>query len=43
VPYTVTEEDTGTIAIIGPTRMDYSKVIPLMEYIAKNIAKLYKK
>jgi hypothetical protein len=23
--------------------MDYSKVIPLMEYIAKNITKLYKK
>jgi hypothetical protein len=23
--------------------MDYAKVIPLMEYIAKNITKLYKK
>lgn len=43
VPYYVTEEEKGTIAIIGPTRMDYSKVIPLMEYIAKNIAKLYNK
>lgn len=43
VPYFVSEEDQGTIAIIGPTRMDYSKVIPLMEYVAKNIAKLYKK
>jgi len=43
VPYYVTDEDQGTIAIIGPTRMDYSKVIPLMEYIAKNIAKMYKK
>lgn len=43
VPYYVSEEEKGTIAIIGPTRMDYSKVIPLMEYIAKNIAKLYNK
>lgn len=43
VPYYVSEEDQGTIAIIGPTRMEYSKVIPLMEYVAKNIAKLYKK
>ncbi|MBM7453729.1 heat-inducible transcriptional repressor [Acholeplasma morum] len=43
VPYYVSDEDQGTIAIIGPTRMDYSKVIPLMEYVAKNIAKLYKK
>ena len=43
VPYAVSEDETGTIAIIGPTRMDYAKVIPLMEYIAKNITKLYKK
>jgi heat-inducible transcriptional repressor len=43
VPYAVNEEETGTIAIIGPTRMDYAKVIPLLEYIAKNITKLYKK
>lgn len=43
VPYIVSENEVGTIALIGPTRMDYSKVIPLMEYIAKNITKLYKK
>ncbi|NLN50712.1 MAG: heat-inducible transcription repressor HrcA [Acholeplasmataceae bacterium] len=43
VPYVVSEDEIGTIAIIGPTRMDYAKVIPLMEYIAKNITKLYKK
>ncbi|MFA5720503.1 MAG: heat-inducible transcriptional repressor HrcA [Acholeplasmataceae bacterium] len=43
VPYAVSDEEMGTIAIIGPTRMDYAKVIPLMEYIAKNITKLYKK
>lgn len=43
VPYVVSENEIGTIALIGPTRMDYSKVIPLIEYIAKNITKLYKK
>lgn len=43
VPYRVSENEIGTIALIGPIRMDYSKVIPLMEYIAKNITKLYKK
>jgi len=43
VPYRVSENEVGTIALIGPIRMDYSKVIPLMEYIAKNITKLYKK
>jgi heat-inducible transcriptional repressor len=43
VPYAVNEDEFGTIALIGPLRMDYTKVIPLMEYIAKNITKLYKK
>ncbi len=43
VPYVDGDDEIGTIAIIGPTRMDYKRVIPLMEYIAKNITKLYKK
>lgn len=30
-------EDLGTIAIIGPTRMDYSKVISAMRYISKKL------
>lgn len=37
------EDDTGekgAIAVIGPTRMEYYKVIPLLEYIAKNIRKI---
>lgn len=29
------EKDLGTIGIIGPTRMDYSKVISVMKYIQK--------
>lgn len=29
--------DLGTIAIIGPTRMDYSKVISAMKYISKKL------
>ena len=29
------EKDLGTIGIIGPTRMDYSKVISVMKYIKK--------
>lgn len=36
----------GTIGIFGPTRMDYSRVIKILEYIAKDfsdfITKLYK-
>ncbi len=30
-------KDIGTIGIIGPTRMDYSKVISVMKYISKKI------
>lgn len=34
-----TDEDEGTIAIIGPKRMEYSKVVSLLEYIKENINK----
>ncbi len=40
VPYELSEGKKGAIAIIGPTRMHYQKVIPLLEYIAKNIKKV---
>ena len=30
-------KDLGTIAIIGPTRMDYSKVISAMKYISQKL------
>lgn len=42
VPYEISEGERGTIAVLGPTRMEYSKVIPLIEYIAQNLSKLYK-
>lgn len=31
---------TGRVGIIGPKRMNYSKVIPLVDYVAKSIARL---
>lgn len=33
----VGNKDIGTIGIIGPTRMDYSKVISVMKYISKKL------
>ena len=36
-------KDIGTIGIIGPTRMDYSKVISVMKYISKKLSDDYKK
>ena len=35
--HTVGNIDLGTIGIIGPKRMDYSKVISVMKYISKNL------
>jgi heat-inducible transcriptional repressor len=34
-PYTVNEEVAGVLAVIGPTRMAYEKVIPLVDVTAK--------
>ncbi len=40
IPYDAGDGDYGAIALFGPTRMEYQKVIPLLEYIAKNIKKI---
>ncbi|MDD2493194.1 MAG: heat-inducible transcriptional repressor HrcA [Bacilli bacterium] len=40
IPYEITEGEYGAIAVFGPTRMEYQKIIPLLEYIAKNIKKI---
>ena len=34
-----TDDDEGVIAVIGPKRMEYSKVISLLNYIKENINK----
>lgn len=41
VPYKIGKNEYGKIAVLGPTRMEYSKVIPLLEYIAKLISNMY--
>jgi len=42
VPYKVNELEQGKIALLGPTRMEYQKIIPLLEYVAKLMSDLYK-
>ena len=42
VPYDLSAKEKGTIAIVGPTRMEYKKVIPLIKYLAAHMSKLYK-
>lgn len=41
IPYIINDDAYGTLAILGPVRMDYKKVIPTLEYVAKNMTKLY--
>ena len=39
VPYDNGNGHRGAIAVIGPTRMEYQKIIPLLDYIAKYLGK----
>lgn len=43
MPYSMDVNEYGVLCIIGPIRMNYSKVFPLIEYAASGIGKLYKK
>lgn len=40
VPYYLKNGEVGKIAVVGPKRMNYKKVIPLLKFIADNINKL---
>ncbi len=41
IPYIINDDAYGTLAIVGPVRMDYKRVIPTLEYVAKSMSKLY--
>ncbi|TCN24650.1 heat-inducible transcription repressor HrcA [Mesobacillus foraminis] len=38
--YSMGEEKLGTIAILGPTRMEYSRVISLLQFISTDLSKV---
>lgn len=42
IPYIINDNNYGTIAVVGPMRMEYRRVIPMIEYVAKSMSKLYK-
>ncbi len=42
VPYRISDHEIGKIAVLGPTRMEYRKIIPLLEEVAKLMSDLYK-
>lgn len=39
--FKVNAEDTGEFMVIGPSRMDYEKVVSMVEYAARMIEKMY--
>ena len=42
VPYKINEQEYGKLALLGPTRMEYQKIIPLLEYVARIMSDLYR-
>lgn len=38
-PYAINEEMVGTVSVLGPTRMDYARVIPTVDFIAKSLSR----
>ncbi len=38
-PYTLSGRKIGTVGVLGPTRMDYAKVISVVDYLTKNLSK----
>jgi heat-inducible transcriptional repressor len=41
-PYTVDNQTIGVLGVIGPTRMSYDKVIPLVDVTAKVLGEALK-
>ncbi|MBW1979875.1 MAG: heat-inducible transcription repressor HrcA [Deltaproteobacteria bacterium] len=39
-PYTSGEDVLGTLGVVGPIRMDYARIIPLVDYTAKLLSKM---
>ena len=40
--FKLNEDEEGELMIVGPTRMQYSRVVALMEYMSKVIEDLYR-
>ncbi len=40
-PYWCGEDLLGTLGVIGPTRMEYSKIVPLVDFMAKLVSRYF--
>ena len=41
--YYLSNNECGILGLLGPNRMDYKKIIPLLEYISSKLTSFYKK
>lgn len=41
-PYKISDDLTGIIGVIGPMRMNYSKVVSSIEYFSKSLSKMFR-
>ena len=41
--FRVNDKETGEFMVVGPSRMDYDKVVSMVEYVARMIEKMYNK
>lgn len=39
--YGMADKPLGSLGVIGPTRMDYSKLIPMVEFAAKSLSQIF--
>jgi heat-inducible transcriptional repressor len=42
-PYKFHDEAVGTLGILGPTRMEYGRMVPLVDHLAKVVSKILSK
>lgn len=42
-PYSIKDDTLGVVSVIGPMRMDYSKVIPTVDLMAKILSQIFRK
>ncbi len=38
-PYAIGEQQMGSVGVIGPMRMDYARIIPMVDLVAKSLSK----
>jgi heat-inducible transcriptional repressor len=43
MPFSINDNEGGSIILVGPTRMNYRATVPLLEYVARSMKKLDKR